>query len=324
MVSLVGERGYGSVSVEAVSRRAHVSRRTFYALFDSVEDCFAAVLFDGLERTGAIIAEAFAREKTWEDGIRSALAGLLVCFDSEPLLARVWFIEALAAGSWALEHRERSVGVLRGVIVERWATLTGGGPAPAPDSPAVVGAMAAVIGAIHTHLITQRPEPLIVLLGPLVGLVSSPYLDPPATAREVARAEDCVHELLRSPYPPVVWPLADLNDSVEVPAPLRDPRAHRARMCLHYLLRDPGACNREIASGIGVSSHAQMSKLLSRLSALGLLVKVPGGPGLPNAWSLSEPGARVAHALEDGPRRESPVVRTAVTLRVTGLPSVTS
>lgn len=37
--------------------------------------------------------------------------------------------------------------------------------------------------------------------------------------------------------------------------------------------------------------------LLSRLSRQGLLLKVPGRPGHPNAWSLSPHGAHVARAL---------------------------
>jgi AcrR family transcriptional regulator len=37
MVAVVGEHGYQAASVEAVVKRARVSRRTFYELFDSIE-----------------------------------------------------------------------------------------------------------------------------------------------------------------------------------------------------------------------------------------------------------------------------------------------
>jgi AcrR family transcriptional regulator len=298
MVAIVGEHGYKAASVEAVVKRARVSRRTFYALFESIEDCFAAVLAEGLERSSAIMSEAFEREETWEDGVRGGLAGLLVYFDSEPVLARVWLIESLAAASWAFEQRERYVAVLRALVISNWEPPGGHESLrPSPDSPPVVGVMAAVLGVIHTHLLTKQPDPFIVLLGPLMGIVTAAYLGPDATAREVKRGEELTRSLLAEPYPPPHWP-AHPAVSVEIPDVLRDPRARRARLCLLYLLRDPGASNREVGSGVGISSHTQISQLLARLCGLGLLLKVEGGPGRPNAWSLSERGIQVAHAIE--------------------------
>jgi AcrR family transcriptional regulator len=298
MVAVVGERGYKAASVEAVLKRARISRRTFYELFDSIEDCFTAVLTEGLERSSAIMSEAFEREDKWEDGIRAGLAGLLMYFDSEPVLARVWLIESLAAASWAFEQRERYVAVLRNLVVAHWKPPGGNESLrPSPDSPPVVGVMAAVLGVIHTHLLTKQPEPLIVLLGPLMGIVTAAYLSPDATAREVRRGEELARRLLAEPYPPPHWP-AHPPVSVEIPSALRDPRARRARLCLLYLLSDPGASNREVGSGVGISSHTQISQLLARLCAIGLLIKVEGAPGRANSWSLSDWGVQVAGAIE--------------------------
>lgn len=227
---------------------------------------------------------------------------LLVFFDSEPLLARAWLIESFAAGSWALELREHSLVVLRSLIVERWATMAHGEPRiavaepPPPGSATIVGAMAAVLGVIHAHLVTHAPEPLIVLLGPLMGLVIGTYQDADAVAREVARGEQVARELLAGPYPPPRAPERRLDTS-ELPEVLRDPRSHRARLCLLHILEHPGSSNRQIAAGAGITSHTQISGLLGRLSDMGLLVKSPGRPGLANSWSLSERGERVARAL---------------------------
>jgi AcrR family transcriptional regulator len=304
LVDVVAERGYRAASVEAVIGRARVSRRTFYELFGSIEECFGEVLVDGLVRSKAIISEAYDREPTWEGGVREALAGLLVLFDSEPKLARVWFIESLAAASWAVEQRERYVAELRALVIGFWQPPGGDAPgaseavAPQPDSPAVVGVMAAVLGVIHTHLLTRQPEPLISLLAPLVGIVMATYLPPAQAAREVRRAAERSRELLCAPYPPPHRP-AHAALPAELPRPLRDPRAHRARSVLLYLLEHPGSSNRQIATGIGMASHTQASSLLRRLGAIGLLVKSQGGRGLANEWSLSESGARSAHAIAD-------------------------
>lgn len=97
MVEVVAERGFARATVKSVTARAGVSSRTFYERFDGLEDCFAAVIDLGVERARGLIMEAFAREDDWRDGVRAALASLLVFFDSEPLLARA--IKAADPGS---------------------------------------------------------------------------------------------------------------------------------------------------------------------------------------------------------------------------------
>lgn len=185
MVELVAERGFARVSVKLLTGRAGVSSRTFYQCFESLEDCFLAVLDWGLERVAGLIEEAFARESNWRDGARTTLASLLVFYDTEPQMARIWFIEALASGSWALERRERNVALLRSMIVRHWAPPDDERPEPL----AVSGVIASVLGLIHTHLVTKQPEPLVGLLGPLMGIVMTPYLDAQGIAQEVERGE---------------------------------------------------------------------------------------------------------------------------------------
>src|SRR6185437_14861152 len=101
MVDLAAESGFAAITVSAMCARAKVSRATFYALFGSLEECFLAVMNDGYERVRAAIEDAFVGADCWRVGVRDALAALLVMFDREPRLARVWFVETLAAGSWA-------------------------------------------------------------------------------------------------------------------------------------------------------------------------------------------------------------------------------
>jgi DNA-binding FadR family transcriptional regulator len=59
--------------------------------------------------------------------------------------------------------------------------------------------------------------------------------------------------------------------------------------------------NREVGEAIGVPHRGQVGRLLERLAALGLLVKRPGAPGHPNAWSATEHGERVAQMLSEHP-----------------------
>ena len=189
MMEVVGERGFAAVSVKLVTAQAGVSSRTFYECFDSLEDCFTAVLDAGLAQATRLITDAFVEADRWEDGVLAALASVLAFFDAEPRLARVWFVESMAAGSMALERRERIITVLRSVIVRPWSDLV----PEEPDAFTVAGIMASVLGLIHSHLV--RKTPLLELLGPLMGLIAAPYLEKSDVARQVERGKEAARSI---------------------------------------------------------------------------------------------------------------------------------
>jgi AcrR family transcriptional regulator len=289
MVLTVSERGFARTTVAAVCARAKVSRGTFSELFVGPQDCFLTVLDDGYRRAGTLMRQAFDREEPWPDGVRAALAALLAFLDSEPVLAHVMLVEASAAGAWARDHRERHIASLTTPIEERWGT-----PEDGHIHPLVTAEVMAAI--LHTQLVTGRREPLISLLGLLMGLVTAPYLDKRRVTREIRRGEAVAQDLLARPTPGATTPL---KDRVEVPELLRNPRAHRARACLLYLAAHPGANNRQVGRAVGITSHTHISTLLARLAEMGLLTKRQGSPGGPNSWSLAPHGMQVAHAQRD-------------------------
>ncbi len=297
MVSIASDRGFAGTTVTAVCARARVSRGTFYELFDDLEDCLLAVIDEGYLRAHTLIAQAFERERSWREGVREALVSLLALFDEEPRLARVWFVETLAAGSWALERRERHVAALTAMIVERWPL-----PRHTQLNPlAAPAVMQAILGLIHTHLLTRPEEPLVGMLAPLMGLITALYLRPRSAAAEIQCAEALSRSLLAERRPQA---RSGDSSSVQIPGLLRDPRAHRARSCLLYLAEHPGASNRQIASAVSIARHDQISTLLARLARIGLLVKREGPPGHANAWSLSPHGLQVAHVVRQWHEKE--------------------
>ena len=172
MAEVTAERGFAGASTELVRARARVSRRTFEGLFSSREECLAAVFDLGRKRTAELVMEAFAGAESWQQALRTMLASLLVMLDSEPVLARVWLVESLAAGPWALEYRERSIRGLQNLIVSRWPAAEGWREPPL----AAEGLIASVLGIMHAHIVMGRPEPLIELLGPLMGQIGRAYL----------------------------------------------------------------------------------------------------------------------------------------------------
>jgi AcrR family transcriptional regulator len=257
MVRVVHDRGYGGASVASVTAEAKVCRRTFFRAFDSLEDCFLAILDEGASHTKRLLSNAFDTEKSWLEGVRTALVALLSFFDSDPALAHVLLVEATAGGAQARERRERHIASITSLIEDRRGTPPGG------QTHALVnhGVMAALLGTLHTHLITRSPTPVITLLGPLMGLITTPYVPKHAVTREIAHSEAIAHELLahgnhaspqRSPA------------SSELPELLRNSRAHRVRSCIAYLAAHPGASNQQTASNIHASDTAPRRHAMDR------------------------------------------------------------
>lgn len=327
-VEVIAERGYAHATVGLVVARARVSRRTFDRLFTGLEDCLATVFDLGLERTIVLVGDAFEREETWQDGLRMALASLLVFLDRERLLTRVWLVESLAAGPWAVEHRERNLQVVRELVLSGWPVSEEWSLPPL----AAEGVIASVLGILHTHIATGKPEPLIELLGPLMGLVSGPYLSRGASARQIELGEQLAREVQAGEHPLGLsgeqpnelsgarsgglfeqyrggrsgerrgdpgWPRRrhPTRLDVAIPVVLSNPNAHRARQCLLFLAEHPDASNREVAAGIGVAHQSQISKLLGYLVEENLVAKNSQGTGQRNAWRLTPLGKEILRAL---------------------------
>ncbi|HEY2283800.1 MAG TPA: TetR/AcrR family transcriptional regulator [Solirubrobacteraceae bacterium] len=296
MVEVAAEQGFIGASVGRVVKRAGVSRRTFYDLFDSREDCFQAAFDWGAERAGALLAQAYARESSWLDGVRAALASLLVFFDSEPQLARVCVVQALGAGPLVLRRRAQ--------VVQRLAdALDAGAPsAREPVQPRLLTAEA-VIGAafsvIHTRLSLggqargrggrSRRAPLTDLLGQLMALIVLPYLG------ALAAGDELVRPAPEFPAPAVA---ADTREESRLILERLNMRlTYRTVRCLMFVAEHPGASNRAVALGAGISDEGQASRLLMRLAGLDLLARTCAGPGKPNAWRVTPYGERVLQAL---------------------------
>lgn len=297
MVEVASERGYAGASVGAVIARAGVSRRVFYTHFTDLGGCFAAVLDQGSEWARDLVLAAYTRRETWQEGVRWALASLLVLLDSKPRLARVWLVESRAAEASTLKHREGKMAELLAVILEPWPLPGAWRPAPL----AAEGAFASVRGIVENHLLAPDGQPLIELLGPLMGLATAPFLDHKEAAREIDLGETLAREILAKrvslPCAPAVQDIEVASQTRLIPAMLRNANAHRARQCLLFVAAHPVSSNQKIAKGIGVGHKGQVSTLLRHLSTLGLVSKHDHGAGHTTTWRTTPAGEQVAQAL---------------------------
>ncbi len=105
MAEAVAERGYAATTVADVIARAGVSRTTFYENFRDKEDCYLAAYDCGSDLHYQAVAEAIKPAAGWLAKLRCSTRAYLAVMEEEPAYARAFLVEALAAGSKALEHR---------------------------------------------------------------------------------------------------------------------------------------------------------------------------------------------------------------------------
>jgi AcrR family transcriptional regulator len=291
--ALVAERGIAELTLGEMIARAGVNRRAFYECF---EDRDAALLgaFDlGVQRAAQRIAPAYAAQSRWRDAIRTGLAELLRFIDDEPALGRLCIVHSLSGGPVLLRRRGEVQSIL-------WEIVDRGrkeGAAGRNEPPPVVaeGVVGAVLTVIQTRLLAQDAEPAeersaIELFGSLMSLIALPYLGAGAARRELIRPAPAPRAAGRDATGGAPTQYEDLGVRL----------TYRTGRVLQAIARYPGASNREVAERAGIVDQGQISKLLSRLEAAGVIANLGEGTsrGAPNAWRLTEHGEQVEHGVE--------------------------
>jgi AcrR family transcriptional regulator len=338
MVEVLEEHGYEGATVGRICKRAGVSRRTFYDLYDDREECFLDAFGAAIERLGERVASAYwgeagadgtggarwakgtrgtggargtrdaHRAREWRERIRAALTALLESLDAEPGLARLCLVETLKAGPEALARRRVVTDVLAAAVDEGRTMKHTSADAKGADPPmlAAESLVGGAIAVIHTRLMAQpgaskcNHRPLVELVNPLMSMIVLPYLGPVASRKELERSV------------PVSAPGATRTSNGHALAPASDPfrdlpiritfRTVRVLATIGALGgRGSDPSNREIAQRAGVADQGQMSKLLRRLEKAELVSNHGEGQvrGEPNAWRLTPRGQGVLHVIGD-------------------------
>jgi AcrR family transcriptional regulator len=285
-VEAIEEVGYARMTVAQVISRARVSRKTFYDVFTDREDCFLAAFEQALSQARLIAQEAYERESSWRDGIRAALARLLMFMDEEPGLAKLSLVEALGAGATVLDRRAKALDELAQVIDRGRVVPNATREPPEVTAEGVIGAIFAVL---HTRVLERGGQPLTDLLGSLMSMIVLPYLGARAAGRELSRPP------LEVPSDGRSRALSRHKDPLEG---LNMRLTYRTVRVLMVIGEHPRASNREVAEGSGIVDQGQISKLLNRLARLKLVENLGEGQekGAANAWHLTARGAQVERA----------------------------
>ena len=183
-MEVVAEKGYGPTTVADLTKRAGVSRTTFYELFEDKEACFLAAYDDSVDSLVRLISSAYEAEERWPDRARAGLAALLEALAARPEQARLALVDVSAAGPAAQRRFRAAVQRLTPFLDEGRDFAPGGRALPANVSRMAAGA---VVGLIADELVAGRPGELPGLLSDLLFATLVPYLGPDAAAREVAK-----------------------------------------------------------------------------------------------------------------------------------------
>ncbi|HUB98443.1 MAG TPA: TetR/AcrR family transcriptional regulator [Solirubrobacterales bacterium] len=183
---LVGERGYGDVTVELIVKRARVSFKTFYKHFPDREACLLAlceIAFDSSERK--IRERLDAEPGPWPEQVALALRTLIELIVVEPVLARAVIVESPTAGPAITARYEQATKALVPLLREGRAFNPRGAELPETLEDTLAGA---IFWSAYQRLMVGEAEQLPASVPVLVELVLRSYIGP-AEASRIARAE---------------------------------------------------------------------------------------------------------------------------------------
>jgi AcrR family transcriptional regulator len=184
MRAAIADSGYSDASVAEVIKRAGVSRKTFYAQFADKEDCFLAIYDDCMGRLQALTRDAFDAQDEWVLALRAGLTALLNALAYEPVVARLCFVDVLAAGPRAAEARNAAMRELEATL-ELARPDEAGAAAPRALGMSMVGGLGEVL---YQEIVAGRAEQLPGMLPELMYALILPFEGREAAERELERA----------------------------------------------------------------------------------------------------------------------------------------
>lgn len=109
LVALTAETGISGVKIGDLTARARTAKRTFYAHFDSLDDCFLAA-YDRIDQAAfTALADGAAPHEAPFPRILHALTALLDLLATHPSEARLWVLESHKAGPRVADRRTQSM-----------------------------------------------------------------------------------------------------------------------------------------------------------------------------------------------------------------------
>jgi AcrR family transcriptional regulator len=184
LAAAVAEKGYAAVTLSDIVGQAKVSRRVFYANFESKEQCFLAAFEVVVAHLRELVAEAVEGIPGWPQRTIAAGRAVLGFLAAEPDLARLCLVESRGAGPAVTARFNEAVGELAPLLRQgRAERPEGERPLPESTEDSTIGAL---VSLAYRKAAGGEAAQLEDLLPDCIELVLLPYLGP-AEATRLAR-----------------------------------------------------------------------------------------------------------------------------------------
>lgn len=185
MATAVAEHGYSEVTIAHVTKEAKVSRRVFYANFESKDECFLAAFDAVAGHVRELVAEAVGAAPDWPHQAIAAARETLAFLAAEPDLARLCLVEAQSAGPAIAARFHAAVGELVPPLELGRAERPEARELPASTEDSIVGAL---VSLASRKVAAGEADRLEELLPDCVQFILAPYLGPEQAERLSAAA----------------------------------------------------------------------------------------------------------------------------------------
>lgn len=184
LASAVADKGYAAVTLGDIVGEAKVSRRVFYANFESKEQCFLAAFDVVVDHLRELVAAASEGVEEWPRRVIAGTRAVLGFFAGEPELARLCLVESRGAGPAVTARFNEAVGELAPLLARgREERADGERPLPASTEDSTIGAL---VSLAYRKVAAGEAARLEDLLPDCAELALLPYLGP-AEASRLAR-----------------------------------------------------------------------------------------------------------------------------------------
>src|ERR1041384_2783497 len=164
ITELVAEKGYPDVTIGDIVARAGTAKRTFYDHFADKLQCFLAALDLITDSLVGSSARLFAVSGTVRERCEYSMRGYFEVLASMPSAAKVFYLEAVAAGPEAVTRRhDVHLKFARNIVALSRGASQGGEGEELSELHAL-----AVVGALHQviygQLLEQGPDSLLEVI----------------------------------------------------------------------------------------------------------------------------------------------------------------
>jgi AcrR family transcriptional regulator len=148
MVIVVAEQGYENATVADLLEITGMSRNTFYKHFSNKQECFLATLDAVSERVGRRLLDTYREhEGPWDERLRAELDTAIDMIVRQPAAAKLFLVDAHAAGEEATERVERVGRALERLTVHAMRESSDSHALPLELTRALLGGVQLIIHA---------------------------------------------------------------------------------------------------------------------------------------------------------------------------------